>query len=454
MWILTFDELSSAVFEMPKDKAPGLDGLTVEVYQEFWPTIGHILFEAYQQVCKDDKMFPEAMTGVLNLLPKGQKDPRYLKNLRPITLLNVDYKVIEKVIASRLQKVLPSIIHVDQAGFMKKRKAAVNVRKLIDSLQYCENKEIDALILCLDYMKAFDRVELTSIMGSLKFFGFPELICKWVKILYTDFKIRIQNNGYLSEDILISRSVHQGGCASAFLYIILAEVMAIYVRQNPNICGVRTGDHEQKLNLFADDTSVTSLFNQQSLDAIFDILEWFQKQSGLRKSYEKTFLYRIGSVRNSAARLITKEQISWEDDGINVLGIYITHKDDILPRNYDPILKKASCVLSQWKSRSLSLIGKITVINTLVASLCIHKMLVLPSVQDGFVRKMTALFTDFIWNGARPKIAARVLMLNKNQGGLGLVNLQARDKALKCTWIQSLNQDQKCAELAFNLHRF
>ena len=318
---LNQQELKTAVEKLSKEKSPGPDGFPVEIFQILWNEIGDLIFKVYSQVFEEKQMFNSAMQGVLNLIPKQNKDTCFLKNLRPITLLNVEYKIIEKVIAMRIQSMLDSIIHPDQAGFMAGRQASTNVRKIMDIIQYCENENVDGALLCLDYMKAFDRVELMSILSSLHFFNYPPFITEWIKILYTGFQVRIQNNGFFSEYIDIERSVHQGGCASAFLYIILAETLAISIRSNTNIKGINVGDTEHKLNQFADNTSLASQFNQDSLDEILSNLTWFQNQSGLLISYDKTSLYRISAMKMSNAKLCTKENIRWEEEGVNILGI-------------------------------------------------------------------------------------------------------------------------------------
>ena len=131
----TIKEVTEAMKKMARDKAPGPDGLPVEVYAAMWDTIKTVFYDYIIEAYESEKMNESAMQGVLNLIPKANKDVRFLKNLRPITLLNVDYKIIEKTIASRLQEVLPSLIDSDQAGFMKRRSAAMSVRKLIDLMQ-------------------------------------------------------------------------------------------------------------------------------------------------------------------------------------------------------------------------------------------------------------------------------------------------------------------------------
>ena len=218
-------------------------------------------------------------------------------------------------------------------------------------------------------MKAFDKPELSSILGALIFFNFPERITKWIKILYTGFSVKIQNNGHFSERIPILRSVHQGGCASAFLYILLAETLAMQIRANIQIEGVVTGELIHKLNLFADDMNASSTTTQQNLDNIIKTLNSFHDHSG------------------TVPRLYTQNQIAWNTDGITILGIRITH-NDIMSENIDPVFEKVKATLKRWQDRDLTLFGKVNVINTLVASLFVHKLQVLPLLPDRYIKNV------------------------------------------------------------------
>ena len=107
---------------------------------------------------------------------------------------------------------------------------------------------------------------------------------------------------------------------------------------------------------------------EQELEAICKELTDFQKQSGFLVSYDKTTLYRIGSLRHSDAMLYNIDQYSWSNTEIMVLGVTITH-DEIIKKNYEPLLEKGKNILNSWCNRGLSLQGKVNVINTLVASL-------------------------------------------------------------------------------------
>ena len=215
----TYEEITMAVSMLRNGKAPGKDGLTAEVYKCFWSEIGPILYDAYADTYDQKLLHDSAREGILNLLPKANRDPRFLKNLRPITLLNVDYKIIEKAVAYRLCEGMKNFIHSDQTGFMPSRRMAVNIRKTLDLMNFCTLENIPALLINLDYLMAFDRVEVPSVIKSLVYFRFPPYVINWIRILYTDFTCRIQNNGFISlQKVDVERSVHQGVCASAYLY--------------------------------------------------------------------------------------------------------------------------------------------------------------------------------------------------------------------------------------------
>ena len=152
---LKISELADAARGMKNNKTPGPDGIPIDFYKVFWVKIGHILLRVYDTCYDEFKMIDSSMSGVLNLIPKANKDPRFLKNLRPITLLNADYKLIEKVINNRMLPAMHEIIHNDQKGFLTGRKIAGNIRKIFDLINYTKEKNIEAIILNLDWGEMF-----------------------------------------------------------------------------------------------------------------------------------------------------------------------------------------------------------------------------------------------------------------------------------------------------------
>ena len=214
-------EISDAIMELKNNKCPGSDGLPVDFYKVFWSQIRKVLIDAIFFAYETGKIHRSASQGILNLIPKKGKDTRLLKNLRPITLLNTDYKVIEKVIVNRIIPELSYIIHEDQKGFIPNRKIAHNIRKIFDVVSQIGDQD-PGVILQIDFQKAFDKCSMDAVTGSLKFFNFPEYLTEWVKILYTDFKVKIQNNGFFSPRSIL-RDLSTRGRQPALLFLSASQ---------------------------------------------------------------------------------------------------------------------------------------------------------------------------------------------------------------------------------------
>ena len=366
---------------------------------------------------KEGIMHNTARKGILNLIPKPNKDTRLIKNLRPITLLNTDYKIIEKAIANKMIPALEKIISKDQRGFMKDRRISVNIRKFLDIMHHAESNDIEAIVLSLDFVKCFDKCSFSILFGSLDFFGFGEVVKQWTYILYRDFSVRIQNNGQFSEQINIKKGVHQGGCCSSIYFLVIAEILSISLRANENIKGITIKDIQNILNQFADDMDVFSEADEKSLQAILEELDRFKLQSGFTVSYDKTTLYRIGSLRFSDAQMFSMSQYIWSNKDITVLGVTIAH-EDIISKNYEPLLEKSKNILNAWYNRGLSLLGKVQVVNTLVASQFVYKLMVLPFMPRHYIKKFENIIRDYIWGGKKSKISLKILQNPKKGRGI------------------------------------
>ena len=192
--------------------------------------------------------------------------------------------------------------------------------------------------------------------------------------------------------------------------------------------------------------------NQTSLNHVFNILEAFQLSTGSNVNYDKTIIYRIGLLKSSDTKLITTKTVSWTSEPINVLGIWITHDvEDLMDRNYTPIVDKISAIIKRWANRTLSLFGKISVVNTLIASLVVYKMMVLPTIPRHVVQKLESLIENFIWAGANPKIPLSTLQKRKEDGGTGLIDFVNKDMSLKLNWVVILEKEYELATLAYQI---
>ena len=134
------------------------------------------------------------------MLHKGKNLERdNLSNWRPITLLNVDYKIATRALAKRLQVIMTSIINSDQTGYVKGRYVGENVRLIEDVLRYTQKDEIPLVLLFLDFSKAFDSIDRNFLINSLKQFNFGHDFIKWIKTIYSNTSSCLVQNGIVSD---------------------------------------------------------------------------------------------------------------------------------------------------------------------------------------------------------------------------------------------------------------
>ena len=143
---------------------------------------------------------------------------------------------------------------------------------------------------------------------------------------------------------------------------------------------------------------------KENIDEVCNTLNEFCNNTGFKINYEKTTLYQIGKNNESIAQIYTRG-MKVVTDKINVLGVWIsTNKNDLCNLNYNEIILKTRAILQHWTQRQLSLYGKIIVINSLVASQFVYKMMVLPQMTENLVKQLHKICEEFIWNGRKPKI--------------------------------------------------
>ena len=214
------------------------------------------MFEVFQECTKLGRIFTLGRTGLISLIPKKMRDLRWIRNWRPIILLCADYKILVKVIANRTKTQLEQIINYDQSAFLKGRNISNSIRKVIDTVRYCDQKQINALLISLDFEKAFDRVEYQSLYKALKLFNFGEKMISFTKMLFTDFSLCTTNNGYLSSFFQPTRGLFQGNPYSCYVFLVIIELLALKLRTNSDIKGVKIGQMVNLLSLFTDDLNI------------------------------------------------------------------------------------------------------------------------------------------------------------------------------------------------------
>ena len=302
---ITEQEILKVIKSLPNNKTPGEDGLPSEFYKVFWIDIKGLLLNAYRYSFENGQLSVTQKRGLLCLTPK-KSDPLLLKNWRPLTLLNQDYKILAKLVAERIKIALPYLIDQDQTGFLKGRYIGQNIVTIFDIMHHSEVQNIPALMISIDFEKVFDKLEWPFMFKCLDFFGFPTYIKEWVKILYTDIKSSVTNNGWHSEYFDLGRGVRQGCPLSPYLFILCAEILAMQTRENAKIEGIDNGNKNYKILQYADDTQLFTKFKAESINAILKTFGEFTKVSGLKINFDKSEVLRIGQKK----QLNNKKQLN------------------------------------------------------------------------------------------------------------------------------------------------
>ena len=139
-------------------KSPGNDGLTAEFYKTFWNLLGQQLTDSLNYSFEHGELSTSQKQAIIKLIDKKDRNRRYIKNWRPISLLNVDMKIASKALALRLEKILPEIIQADQYAYVKGRTIFDAIRTIDDIMEYTKIQQLPGLMVAFDFEKAFDSL--------------------------------------------------------------------------------------------------------------------------------------------------------------------------------------------------------------------------------------------------------------------------------------------------------
>lgn len=429
---LSVEEVFTPLNGMAKGKAPGSNGFPMEFYVAFWSVLGQDLVEVLNSSL-DSGTLPFSQRGALISLIFKKGDRLLHKNWRPISLLNVDYKLCARALAGHLLKVLHHVVHRDQTCGVKGRYISENVALLRDIVRFTEETDFPAVILSLDQEKAFDRMDWDFLVSTLHLMGFGSSFIAWVKLLYTDIRSAVLVNGYVSESFWPSWAVRQGCPLSPLLYVISIEVLAANLRAHPLIEGIRLPripDPLPVLSLYADDTSVISS-SDNATRAVFETYERFEKGTASKLNLSKCEGLWLGAWHH---RTDAPVPITWTSVKIKVLGIVLGpgQIDDL---NWAPRLEVVEKCLDSWRSRSLSFGGKALVSNALALSR-VWYVASLVHMPGHFLSDINSLIFNFFWNGKKDLVARNVVFKSKVNGGFSVVSTELKVQSLLVQWIK------------------
>jgi exonuclease III len=434
---ITVDEAGQVLKNMSNGKSPGTDGMTVDFFKFFWKQLKIFVVRSINEGFDNKQMSITQREGIIICIPKGDKPREYLKNWRPISLLNVAYKIGSSCIANRIKTVLPKLISEDQTGFVPGRYIGDNLRLLYDITHYLNETNTQGLLVALDFEKAFDSVNWNYMHKTLEAFGFGEDIRQWIAAFYSNIKSSVIVNGKASQSFSIGRGCRQGDPISPYLYILCAELLACKIRENEKIKGIKIYNTECKISQFADDTTMLLEGDKESYEELFLTLHTFEQISGLKINYDKTCNVWLGSKINSNVKYMEHINMSWNPPKYKILGLWYTNDlAKMAELNLMDKFNETKKLFITWMKRTITPIGKVAILKSLILSKLIYLWIMLPNPPDDIINQLQLMCYKFIWDKKNDKVKRTTSIHTIPNGGLGIPHIHTYIKSLKLTWLK------------------
>lgn len=405
----TEKELTRAIKNSLNGRAGGVDGLTVELYKKLLETGDNgrkfmsTLLAALNDVRIREELPEEFIRCYTCILYKYEgvpgKDPADLKGYRPLSLLNVDYKLYSVMVMHRLVQAIDPVIGEQQYAFLRGRQIADNVKLVQCLIDRYELGDLGSLqLLFLDQEKAYDRVSHDYLWAILEKFGIPMEGLRMFKSLYTGRVTNVYVNGFRSGPVEILSGVGQGDPVSCPLFDISIEGFALLLHASA-LSGVEVGSKRITSIMFADDTVIPSSMTRVAEDAAItnECLAIYGAASGSKVNYTKTTALIIGD--KAPDRCLVDQGVKISRNGAVHLGIPVGVNIQVeIDAFWAGIQLKVAKITTDWLKCHMSSRGRILITKAKQLSLVRYGMQFLP-IPDKTLQAMEASVWKLVWNG-------------------------------------------------------
>ena len=445
------------------DKAAGLDGIPMELWKKLSEKFDACSEAVFNPHCDIVKILTKVFNDISEhgiapdtdfnegwLCPIYKKGERTnIANYRPITVLNTDYKVMTKTMANRLAEAAPTLVHRDQAGFIRGRSIHDQVKLAKLTLDYGRINEQNGAIIALDQEKAYDRILHPYLWKTLEKFGLPRWFITTIQHLYQNATTRVLINGMLSDPFTVLRGVRQGDALSCLLFDLGIEPLAAAIRNSPiHGIAIENTPDRIKCKLFADDTTV---YLDESDD--FDTLEthalrpWCEV-AGAAFNIAKTEVIPVGS-REYRLQLIESRRlnpassefdqnirIATEGQPVRILGAWVGNNvDQATP--WTPTIEKIALNLKRWEANHPTSEGRRLISQMIIGGMTQYLAKV-QGIPEQALKTLERLIKNFSWNGeSKPTVGMQHMSTRTEKGGKKVLDMAARNEAIQLTWAQA-----------------
>ena len=420
------EEVEYVIGKCASNKAPGLDGLTYEFYKKTWLIIKNVFVAVLQCQLDRFRIVESNSTGATSLISKVGGVPS-VGELRPITLLNCDYKILAKILVKRMRPVLPQVIKSGQLCSVGQRNIFMGVRNILSSILYINQKNSGGCLMSLDFFKAYDRVYVDFLIKVMESMGFSFRFCSWILMLHRGAKTRFILLS-LSQPVDVSFSIRQGDPLAMILYIIYIEPLLIYIERRTS--GLRIENFVQKDEAYCDDVNFLTE-DVEDLKVVDDAVSKFEMVSGaILSRNNKCKVMGIGRWKDREEWPLHYLQTVKE---IKVFGIFLSNSfKALLKKNWEYRVGKFIQIMAMWSSRGVkTLFQRVELVNVFALSRIFYVASVLP-IPKYVIQRVEKHIGNFLWksSGKLLRVSMAEIKNSTVKGGLGLLCLESMGKSL------------------------
>jgi hypothetical protein len=280
---VTIEEVHLAIFNSEGSKAPGPDGFNFNFYKKFWELMQHDLFTMVLEFFRRGYLPKGINTSYIALIPKVTGSSSF-NDYKPISLLNGLYKIIAKILATRLKAVMQSVVSPSQSAFIAGRNILDSVLIANEMLNSMKSRSCQGF-LKLDFRKAFDTVSWSYLNDVMGYMNFGARWRKWIMACVSSTGLSVLINGSPTSEFTSSCGLRQGDPLSPFLFCLAAEGISVLISRSLKmgaLYGVESAGTTYIHHLqFADDTLIFLPNDLQCLLNTKRMLRWFSYAQGL-----------------------------------------------------------------------------------------------------------------------------------------------------------------------------
>lgn len=435
----SLQEIKDAVWCCGGDKAPGPDGFSFEFVKQHWDVLKNDVINMVHEFYEKAHIPTGCNSSFITLIPKVSS-PLIVSDYRPINLIGAQYKIISKLLANRLVKVLDSIISTEQSAFIKGRQILDGPFIINELIEWHKVKKKRMMLFKIDFAKAYDSLSWEYLFYMLDIMGFGKRWISWIKACLNSARASILVNGSPTEEFDIRRGLRQGDPMAPFLFIIAMEGLHLAIDNLVNsgvFSGVRVNQVPISHLFYADDVMITGEWDEKNLMVISNAFKFFYSISGLKINFLKSSIIGIGVSEIEVARFASLLGCKKEKLPFKYLGIPIGGSPKRLSF-WEPIINKFKKRLSNWKASLLSIGGRTTLIKSVLGSIGIYFLSLFP-MPKGVNKKLEALRASFFWGGSHNNRKLHwckwdSVLASVDNGGIGIGSLLATNVSLLYKW--------------------